>query len=304
MRIWSGLDIDCECPITVRQGRDFLLNNFSHKKGQAADTKSSKLGDVILEAKNIWFRYEKELPDVLSGFKLSLHEGEIYSILGGNGAGKTTAIHVLSAIDKAYRGSVRVYGKKVSEFKRGSLYRKIIAMLPQDPQNVFLKNTVREDLEDMLKVMDIPKIENDDLINRQAKELGIRGLLERHPYDLSGGEQQKCAIAKLLLTEPKILMLDEPTKGLDAYSKEQLGELIVKLKNAGKSVLMVTHDVEFAARYSDRCGLLFDGEIISEESPSEFFSDNSFYTTAASRISRDILKNAVLCEQVTELCKG
>ena len=304
VRIWSGLDIDCECPITVRQGRDFLLNNFSHKKGQAADTKSSKLGDVILEAKNIWFRYEKELPDVLSGFELSLHEGEIYSILGGNGAGKTTAINVLSAIDKAYRGSVRVYGKKVSEFKRGALYRKIIAMLPQDPQNVFLKNTVREDLEDMLKVMDIPKAEHDELINRQAKELGIMGLLERHPYDLSGGEQQKCAIAKLLLTEPKILMLDEPTKGLDAYSKEQLGELMVKLKNAGKSVLMVTHDVEFAARYSDRCGLLFDGEIISEESPSEFFSDNSFYTTAASRISRDILKNAVLCEQVTELCKG
>ena len=152
--------------------------------------------------------------------------------------------------------------------------------------------------------MGFPKEDYDKLIFEQAEVFEITQLLDKHPYDLSGGEQQRCAIAKLMLSSPKILLLDEPTKGMDAYAKNKLGDLLAKLKNMGKTILIVTHDVEFSAQISDMCGLIFDGEIISQGNPHEFFSQNNFYTTQASRISREIFKNAVLCEDVIKLCKG
>lgn len=303
-RIWNGLDIDTPCPMTVREGRDFLSENFSHIAGSEIEFENIAENKVVLEAKNLWFRYEKSMPDVLKGLSLKLRSGEIYSILGGNGAGKTTALNVITGFEKAYKGSVKIYGKKISEYKKGSLYHGTLSLLSQNPKNVFIKNTVKEDFVEILKSMGFPKEDYDKLIFEQAEVFEITQLLDKHPYDLSGGEQQRCAIAKLMLSSPKILLLDEPTKGMDAYAKNKLGDLLVKLKNMGKTILIVTHDVEFSAQISDMCGLIFDGEIISQGNPHEFFSQNNFYTTQASRISREIFKNAVLCEDVIKLCKG
>ena len=303
-RIWNGLDIDTPCPMTVREGRDFLSENFLHIAGSEIEFENIAENKVVLEAKNLWFRYEKSMPDVLKGLSLKLRSGEIYSILGGNGAGKTTALNVIAGFEKAYKGSVKIYGKKISEYKKGSLYHGTLSLLPQNPKNVFIKNTVKEDFVEILKSMGFPKEDYDKLIFEQAEVFEITQLLDKHPYDLSGGEQQRCAIAKLMLSSPKILLLDEPTKGMDAYAKNKLGDLLVKLKNMGKTILIVTHDVEFSAQISDMCGLIFDGEIISQGNPHEFFSQNNFYTTQASRISREIFKNAVLCEDVIKLCKG
>lgn len=303
-RIWNGLDIDTPCPMTVREGRDFLSENFSHIAGSEIEFENIAENKVVLEAKNLWFRYEKSMPDVLKGLSLKLRSGEIYSILGGNGAGKTTALNVIAGFEKAYKGSVKIYGKKISEYKKGSLYHGTLSLLPQNPKNVFIKNTVKEDFVEILKSMGFPKEDYDKLIFEQAEVFEITQLLDKHPYDLSGGEQQRCAIAKLMLSSPKILLLDEPTKGMDAYAKNKFGDLLVKLKNMGKTILIVTHDVEFSAQISDMCGLIFDGEIISQGNPHEFFSQNNFYTTQASRISREIFKNAVLCEDVIKLCKG
>lgn len=303
-RIWNGLDIDTPCPMTVREGRDFLSENFSHIAGSEIEFENIAENKVVLEAKNLWFRYEKSMPDVLKGLSLKLRSGEIYSILGGNGAGKTTALNVIAGFEKAYKGSVKIYGKKISEYKKGSLYHGTLSLLSQNPKNVFIKNTVKEDFVEILKSMGFPKEDYDKLIFEQAEVFEITQLLDKHPYDLSGGEQQRCAIAKLMLSSPKILLLDEPTKGMDAYAKNKLGDLLAKLKNMGKTILIVTHDVEFSAQISDMCGLIFDGEIISQGNPHEFFSQNNFYTTQASRISREIFKNAVLCEDVIKLCKG
>lgn len=303
-RIWNGLDIDTPCPMTVREGRGFLSENFSHIAGSEIEFENIAENKVVLEAKNLWFRYEKSMPDVLKGLSLKLRSGEIYSILGGNGAGKTTALNVIAGFEKAYKGSVKIYGKKISEYKKGSLYHGTLSLLPQNPKNVFIKNTVKEDFVEILKSMGFPKEDYDKLIFEQAEVFEITQLLDKHPYDLSGGEQQRCAIAKLMLSSPKILLLDEPTKGMDAYAKNKLGDLLAKLKNMGKTILIVTHDVEFSAQISDMCGLIFDGEIISQGNPHEFFSQNNFYTTQASRISREIFKNAVLCEDVIKLCKG
>ena len=304
VRIFNGLDALDECPLTVREGREFLEENFSEKSGGTFKEKEAVQRETILEAKGLWFRYEKNLPDVVTELNLKVGKGEIFSILGGNGSGKTTTLNILAGLDKPYKGKVKICGKKISEYKNGSLYRNNLALLPQNPKTVFLKDRVDEDFCEILKVMGIPNSEHKNKINALASRFGIEHLLDKHPYDLSGGEQQKCALCKLLLTQPQILLLDEPTKGFDAYSKKMLSELLFDLQTEGKTILLVTHDVEFAASVSDRCALFFDGKIVSEGTPNSFFSENNFYTTAASRISRDLLSGAVLCEDVVRLCKG
>ena len=129
-------------------------------------------------------------------------------------------------------------------------------------------------------------------------------LLDAHPFDLSGGEVQRAALAKVLLNEPRLLLLDEPTKGLDAFFKEKLAALLRSLTARGTTVLMVSHDIEFCASYADRCALFFDGDAVTTNPPRRFFASNSFYTTAANRISRGLFENAVTVEEVVELCQS
>lgn len=173
-------------------------------------------------------------------------------------------------------------------------------MLPQNPQTLFVKATVREDLLEIL-----PKSERKTERLAQVVSLcKLSELLDRHPYDLSGGEQQRAALAKILLLNPDILLLDEPTKGLDAEFKQTFGQILRTLQASGVAILMVSHDIEFCAKYADRCALFFDGNIVTEAAPRVFFSGNSFYTTSANRIARDVLPEAVTPEDVIAACGG
>ena len=131
----------------------------------------------------------------------------------------------------------------------------------------------------------------------------ITELLDSHPYDLSGGEQQRAALAKVLLTEPKILLLDEPTKGIDSFFKLKFAEIMEKLKAQGVTIIMVSHDVEFCAKYADTVSMFFDGGIVTTNTPNRFFSGNSFYTTAANRMSRHLFENTITNEDVIALCQ-
>lgn len=303
IRIFNGLNINAKCPVTVKEGREFLSNNFKNTVNTISIDCKEFDGEPVVNLKNVWFRYERSLPDVLRGVELTAYKGEVLSILGGNGAGKTTMLRVLSGQNRAYRGDVLINGKKIAKYSQNELYHCNVAFLPQNPQEVFLKMSVREDFNEVAKAMGYTKDEKEKSILEITDRLGISHLLDKHPYDLSGGEQQKAALAKILLLKPKILLLDEPTKGIDAYSKHILGGILSDLKAQGMTVIMAVHDVEFAAEYSDRCALFFDGEIISEDTPNTFFSENNFYTTSASKISRHMYKNTVLCREVTELCK-
>ncbi len=302
-RIWGALEADGECPLTVREGREFLERHFFQKAGAKIPTRPNPVREPILEAEGVWFRYEKDMPDVLRELTVRVGKGEIFALLGGNGTGKTTTLNVLAGLDRPYKGKLRVCGKRMKDYRGGALYRRTLALLPQNPQTVFLKNSVREDFQQILDVMELPKQAREDAMEAVAKKLDITALLDKHPLDLSGGEAQKCALGKLLLTEPQILLLDEPTKGLDASYKNRLAGLLKQLQAEGRTILLVTHDVEFAAAVADRCALFFDGEIISDGTPNEFFSGNNFYTTAASRIARTLFPNAVLCGEVAELCR-
>lgn len=303
MRIFDLLDEQGDCPITVKEGRSFVAKNYRNNIDTVEIQPYSHSDDKALEVKDIWFRYERDLPDILKGISLTVYKREHFCILGGNGTGKTTALGVIAGLLKAYKGKVLINGKKLNSYKSNLLYRRNIALLPQNPQTVFIENTVKEDFSEICKTMNYKKEEAENKISEVCEKLGIIHLLHMHPYDLSGGEQQKTALAKMLLSEPEILLLDEPTKGIDAYSKLTFSEILKRLKEDGITIVTVTHDVEFAASNADRCGMFFDGELISVDTPTAFFSENSFYTTAANRISRGYYKNAILCEEVASLCR-
>ena len=292
MRVWAGVETNLACPLTVRDGSDFLTARNKEKKivPLVAEQPHKYSDEITLQCDEIWFRYEKDLPDVVKGFSLTLHKGEFYAILGGNGAGKTTSLKVISGLRSAYRGTVQTNGK--------------IGMLPQNPQALFVKRTVREDLYEALRGVKISKDEKDTRVARVVALCSLHDFLDRHPYDISGGEQQRTALAKVLLTSPDILLLDEPTKGFDAEFKVTFADILNKLTKQGVTVLMVSHDVPFCAEYAHRCGMFFDGNIVAEGTPREFFSGNSFYTTPANRMAWHLIPNAVTVEDIITSCGG
>lgn len=280
-----------DLPLNVRQGRAKLekLGVTDIPKQAVNDTERAE--PYALQCKNLWQRYEKDSPDILKGCDLGIRKGECYGLLGSNGGGKSTLLRVICGLCKPYMGTVSLFGKKQKAYKNGSLFREMLTFLPQEPVTMFVKESVREDL---LQSGDKVTVEN------VSQRMGIEHLLDRHPWDLSGGEIQKCAFGKILLADPKIIVLDECTKGMDSFAKKALGDILLDLKDEGRTILLVTHDLEFAAQYCDRCGLLFDGKIVAEDNAVEFFSQNRFYTTAAARLTRGFLSGAVTSTAVRE----
>ncbi|MCI7146065.1 MAG: ATP-binding cassette domain-containing protein [Clostridiales bacterium] len=290
-----------ECPLTVREGRNWLSGIFAESEPTVTEIEKEEFGEIgvpAISVKEVWYRYEKNAPDVLRSTSLGVQKGSFHAIVGGNGTGKSTMLKAICGICKPYRGNILINGKKLEKYKDGELFSSNLAMLPQDARSIFVKKTVREDLEEMTAGGD----EGEAAIAEVAEICDISHLLDTHPYDLSGGEQQRAALAKVLLTRPQILLMDEPTKGMDSFFKRKFAEIIGDLKSRGVTVLMVSHDVEFCAAYTDVVSMFFDGGIVTTDTPNSFFSRNSFYTTAANRMSRHIFANAINNEDVTELC--
>ena len=292
MRVWADIDTALPCPLTVRDGSDFLTARDKEEKILPLAPRETHNYDdtVTVSADGLWFRYEKDLPDVVKGFSLTLRKGEFYAILGGNGAGKTTSLKLISGLQTSYRGNVKLDGR--------------VGVLPQNPQALFVKRTVREDLYEALSEIKITKAEKDEQVARVVRLCNLTPFLDRHPYDISGGEQQRTALAKVLLTAPDILLLDEPTKGFDAEFKVEFARILRKLTDGGVTILMVSHDVTFCAEYAHRLGIFFDGHIVADGTPAEFFSGNSFYTTPANRMSRHLIPEAVTVSEIVACCGG
>ncbi|MBR5572796.1 MAG: ABC transporter ATP-binding protein [Oscillospiraceae bacterium] len=291
------------CPLTVREGAEWLDQLFdgvpiTHTRvDKGGKYREEEVDKAAVELQEVWFRYEKDTPDILKGVSFKVPRGSLFAIVGGNGTGKSTALKSISGICRPYRGKVLIDGKKLEKYKSEELFRGMLAMLPQDPQSLFAHKTVREELAEMVSG------EGEEKIASVAAVCEITDLMESHPYDLSGGEQQRVALAKVLLTEPKILLLDEPTKGIDSFFKLQFAEIMKKLKQQGVTIIMVSHDVEFCARHADTVSMFFDGGIVTTNTPNRFFSGNSFYTTAANRMSRHLFENTITNEDVIALCQ-
>ncbi len=289
VRIFAAVEKDkiqdktVKIPLDVREGRCFIEERIGQAgptargtaedipedgQGNEAQTDKADKSAQALEFRDVRLRYGRNGKDILKGMDLSVEKGEIFCILGGNGAGKSTAVCAAAGLVRPYSGQIRVFGKKIGDYRGQELYRNCVAMLPQDVQTVFTEDSIEG----------------------------------RHPYELSGGEQQLAALKIVLETKPRLLILDEPTKGIDVYAAEKMGSKLRDLADSGVSVVIVTHDVEFAARIADRCALLFNGEITSCDTARRFFTGNYFYTTAANRMTRGLLDGVVTAEDASKHC--
>lgn len=290
VRLFHRVNGTGTCPLDVREGRAFIAENAGALRTLPQEAPPDAMSPA-LEFRDVYFRYDRHAPDVLSGMSFTVGAGEICAILGGNGSGKSTTLRVAAGLHRAYAGEVRVFGRKLRQYPGQTLYRNCLTLLPQDVQSVFLCNTVREELaEGHVAADQLP--------------FDLTPLLARHPYDLSGGEQQLLALAKVLATRPRLLLLDEPTKGVDAAAKAKLIGVLKALRAQGMTLVLVTHDVEFAAECADRCCFVFRGQIVSADTPRAFFAQNHFYTTTISRMSRGILNGAVTVADAAALLEG
>ena len=296
VRVYYAVEEGGRCPLTVREGRAWLSAEFP--RGAAVDTlpqAAAPKGEAALTIRECWLRYTRTGPDVLRGLDLEVPAGSLFAILGGNGTGKSTALRAVCGSVKPYRGSIEILGKRQRDYRPGELFSGCLSMLPQDPQSLFVKETVRGDLEEMGA--------EKEALEKTAALCRIPQLLDANPADLSGGELQRAALAKVLLRKPRLLLLDEPTKGMDSIFKGEFAEILRGLCREGVTVVMVSHDVEFCAEYADVAGLFFDGQLITTGTPQALFGSNSFYTTAVSRMSRHVFRNAVTADQASALIK-
>ncbi len=293
-RLYEWLDQGSKPPLSVAEGRGWLESYLSsHPSGNVPLPPEPKhTQKPCLQAQQLWFRYEKNGEDILKGLSLSVYRGEFLTILGGNGTGKTTLLSILSGCLSCYRGKLQVGGKHTPAPR--------IAMLPQDPQTLFVRQTVEDELWEMLTDDRRTAEEQETRLHSVIDLCRLHELLPRHPYDLSGGEQQRAALAKLLLTDPEILLLDEPTKNLDTAFKQELSKIIRTLCQSGTAVVSVSHDLEFCASHADRCVMLFHGKIVSDDHPKRFFSTNGIYTTSVCRLTHGLMENTVTVEDVLE----
>ena len=289
VRIYNAFSTGDECPITVQEGSRWIRKNFHNDIKELPEEEHTHADAPALEMDEVWFRYGRNLPDILKGASLTVYEHEIFCILGGNGSGKTTAVSNAAGILKPYSGKIRIFGKDIKEYKGQSLYKDCLTLLPQDVQTVFLRNTVGEELADAGAVADMLPYD-------------LSAYTDHHPYDLSGGEQQLLALAKALASRPKLLLLDEPTKGLDSYARNRIIDVLKQLRDEGMTIVIVTHDVEFASLAADRCAMFFRGEITSLDTPRAFFAENNFYTTAVNRMTRGYYDRCITVDDAVRLC--
>ncbi|MDR3363873.1 MAG: ATP-binding cassette domain-containing protein [Clostridiales Family XIII bacterium] len=322
MRVYLALESAAagHVPQTVREGRLYLQGVSGGRPPDTPDARGLSIGrrvtaalrdeaHPLIELKDVWFRYEREGRDIVKDLALRVCPGELVCVAGGNGTGKSTMLGVVTGENKYYRGRARTLGLDPKKAGGRALTDAGLAALPQDPQTLFTRATVFDNLIETAAACakrrgEKPVPENIEAdVRRVCALTDTADLMGFHPYDVSGGEQQRTGLAMALLTRPKLLLLDEPTKGMDSFFKEKFAAILGDLCAEGMGVLMVSHDVEFCAKYADRCALFFGGGIVSEGEPRAFFSGNSFYTTAANRMSRGIIENAVTAEEVIECVK-
>ncbi len=294
VRVAASLSTDKVCPVTVREGRDFLSGLIGKPIEFVPDSDRKTCGKPVIELKEVCFRYEKKSDDIIRNLSFEVFEGEFFAMVGANGAGKTTALSLICGLLEPNSGKIKIKGSSNKKTANPG-----IALLPQNPQCLFLKNSVIEDLRYAAK-----KNNSQDLIDEMIDLCELEPLLQRHPYDLSGGEQQRAALAIVLLSKPDIILLDEPTKGIDAHFKIKLAEILKQLNKNGKTVIAVSHDIEFCAEFADRCAMLFNGSVIGCDTPRKFFGGNNYYTTSAAIMANGFIENALLTEDIIKALGG
>jgi len=229
------------------------------------------MNDTLIQIKNLkkYFRNKKKITKALDDVSLDIYKGEIIGLLGANGAGKTTLSAILATLNPATDGDVVFDGKSI--YKDINSYRRQVGYCPQKP-NLINDLTVRQNLYFAGKYFDIPEAQIDLKICDFTNKYKLSDYLDSTPDVLSGGYKQRVLIARSLIHNPKLLILDEPTVGLDPHVRLQLWETIRELKKEGVTVILTTHYIDEAEILSDRICILEKGKIKLIDTPKNITS--------------------------------
>jgi energy-coupling factor transporter ATP-binding protein EcfA2 len=279
-------------PLTVKEGKRWLNRETSWQSSQVSSASDQPKmddhavqpndGQALFTCCEVTFQYTRSGRRLLNGLDVKFPAGEIVAVLGGNGAGKSTLLKVLLGLLKPQKGKVYYRDTSIQSIAEPRRFQ-TVAYLDQNPKLYFAFDTVEEVLRQRCSQLHLSLTDEHVQAVLDHVQLSIDEW-SRHPYDLSGGEQQKLALALLLLADPDVLLLDEPTKGLDPQAKAGLGSRLLEWRQTGRSIILVSHDLEFVEDYATRCGLLFDGRMTDFVTPQHFFSGNYFYTTPVYRL--------------------
>ncbi len=281
-------------PLTVKEARLSLKKVLSNPKKKISWEKKESTGKICLSMENIFFSYDSQ-KDVLKNISLNVYEGDMIAIMGKNASGKTTLVKLMNGLVKQRRGKVLLFGKKINEHTLSELIQKV-GIVFQDPNLHLFNDTVEEEVSFVLRNLNV----SEDLIAKKVEEIlkkfKIYDYRKSYPHDLSGGQRQRVAIASVLVSEPEILILDEPTRGMDYYLKK---ELISYLKEKSKTAIMVTHDIETAAEFADRVVLLSEGKIVSDGNKRDVLSNALLFSPQINRLIQPYSKYGISDDSLT-----
>ncbi len=289
-----------ELPLTVKQGRQLIKSYIPDRK---AGSKINWYPDEppvsgvdprkdLVDIRNLWFSYPNT-GEALKNINLKIREGDFIAVLGENGAGKTTLLKNINGLLKPSRGSIQVAGKDTRELTIEEMALSV-AYLSQDPNDYLFLPSVREEIDFTIKNL---KLSEDGYSEEIIRDLKLDGYIQCNPRDLSAGERQRVALASVLVSKPRLLLLDEPTRGLDYQLKEQLGKLLQEINQQGTAVMMVTHDVDFAAEYAQDICLMFDGGVIERGSKYEVLQHSTFYSPQIGKLFNNIADDAITVDE-------
>lgn len=284
-----------EAPLTVKQGRKTLqayAPGPGFKKPDREIAKTVSGDQCIVDIQNLWFTYQNGI-EALKRVYLEIHPGDFTVIMGANAAGKSTLLKQIVGLLKPGRGRVTVAGGDTKKLLVEEV-ASTVGYLSQDPNDYLCLPTVREELSFTLKNMGLP---DNGLSGTILARLGLEQYGKVNPRDLSAGERQRVALASVLVAGPAVLLLDEPTRGLDYRLKAELGNLLQELQTLGTAVVVVTHDVEFAAEYARDIVLMAGGAVIARGDKYEMLAGSTFYSPQVSKLFNNIVDGVVTPEQ-------
>jgi energy-coupling factor transport system ATP-binding protein len=267
-------------PVTVKEGRAFSVEWMRTQTTSEVDSRSKTISaQPLIELSQIEAAYDQQ--NVLKNVSLNVNAGEVVVVLGRNGSGKTTLLKCMVGLHKPKRGEIRIEGKNISH-QTTSQICKHIGYLPQDPNVLLFSDTAYDEL--ALTLRNHRESVSESRVLEMLTALGLSDKAKTYPRDLSSGERQRVAFGAIAITMPKALLLDEPTRGLDYAAKKTLVSMLRKWQTAGTAIVLVTHDVEFAAEIATQVVVLSHGEVISEGDPKNVLGTSPIFAPQIARL--------------------
>jgi len=241
---------------------------------------SEEGAEPAIEIENLWHAYQRDQP-VLKGISLRIFRGEFIAVMGRNAAGKTTLVKHLNGLLKPLQGKVRVFGRDTRGATVAEMARHV-GYVFQNPNDHLFADTVAEEIAFTLKIIghgDIPR-----RVEETLARFNLTRYKEQYPHFLSGGEKQRLALASVLVARPPVLVLDEPTRGMDHRLKNELMRFLDDYRKGGNIVILVTHDVETAAAHAERVILLSEGKVVVDGNKREVLSHALLFSPQINRV--------------------